>query len=40
MSFQYTLLRSQRRGQNRRTVGFWAPKAREHQNQSVSQRQR
>ena len=27
-------------GQNRRILGFCAPKAREHQNQSVSQRHR
>ena len=31
---------AERRGQNRRIVGFWAPKAREHQNQSVSHRHR
>jgi len=33
-------LRSQRLGQKRRIRGFWAPNAREHQNQSVSHRHR
>ena len=39
-TFQYTSLRSSRLGTSGRTAGCCTPSAREHQNQSVSQRQR
>jgi hypothetical protein len=40
MSFQYADERSSCCGHSRRISGFCAPNAREHQNQSVSQRYR